>query len=87
MIVMRHEPEVMGRPFCADFSMRWANSSPASITMDAKIPLDLPEIVPHVPQARPIGRLAANLPAEASPIEPVYIREPYITKAKPKVSG
>ncbi len=53
-------------------------------TMDPTIPLDLAGIEKRTPQAKDLGRIAAAWQCANSPIEPVYIREPYITKAKAK---
>lgn len=53
-------------------------------TMDSTAPLGINEIEIRRPSAIKLGLLAANLEGQAQAIEPIYVREPYITKEKPK---
>ncbi len=84
---LKSPPQVLTADEFAGCIEKSAQNAVPIVTMDAKIPLELPEIARRVPQAREIGRLAAKLPVQTSPIEPVYVREPYITQANPKLSG
>ncbi|MEM1296269.1 MAG: tRNA (adenosine(37)-N6)-threonylcarbamoyltransferase complex dimerization subunit type 1 TsaB [Verrucomicrobiota bacterium] len=55
-------------------------------SMDATPPLGITEIELLSPNATKLGILAAELDVSDQAIEPVYVREPYITKEKPKVA-
>tara|TARA_R110002096_G_scaffold54517_15_gene140622 strand:- start:7008 stop:7625 length:618 start_codon:yes stop_codon:yes gene_type:complete len=56
------------------------------VTMDAKPPLGIAGIEIQSPSATKLGALAAELAIPDQAIEPVYVREPYITKEKPKAA-
>lgn len=56
------------------------------LSIDPKQPLDLEKITLATPSAARLAKLGATAPIVDLPIEPIYIREPYITKPKRRPS-
>lgn len=71
------------------FRERVQGSTLPVLTMDPAPPLGMPEISCRVPSAACLARLAQGLHADRLqaclrlPLEPLYVRPPFITQAKP----
>ena len=77
-------PRVLNEQEFVDWVGKAVDSGEPVLTTDAKPPLDLPGILVATPGASILAAVGANMPVESVPIEPLYIREPYITTPKPR---